>query len=313
LIGGIFPAIFHPTAASHPNGVCQNPTMAQTCLTVLHSGFLNLTSVALGRLITDTSNPSQDFWPESVVPSLVANEIEERSFQDFRDVLEKSSNVDLRGKLTRLLSGDVGGQSTYSDQLSTSMSKIYSLQQPRSYFQRLCGDNETRAWMEGTLRDCPIFLVVGLVTVTAASVTRDIQKSKNVNGDASVPVLDIVTHGATTLVPGIGVALDVGAGVTVSHKTDSKTSFIAPGERVIGVQYRKVKFGLFSSHTVEKAFLENNSNRWQMFMGSDRSGSDDLLEADLEDSMEVDDLELEGEADVVAAENERLVFLDSES
>ena len=47
-----------------------------------------------------------------------------------------------------------------------------------------------------------------------------------------------------------------------------------------------------------------------MLFGGDRAGSDDVLEADLETTTRMDDLELEEDAEVLDCGGEEIVFLD---
>lgn len=284
--------------------------MGTLSLSVLHSTFLTLTGVALGRLVTNVKNPSQDFWPENAAP-LPQNEFDERPFNQLQNFLGKTIHVGLRAKATHLLYGGVASQTSSSGELVAPESKVYSLLQPSSHFQRMCKDNATREWMERTLKRCPIFLVVGLITVTQATVSQGRHEARQVSSSVAVPVTDIVTYGASTvLLPAnIGASLNVGLDTSAGHETHAVSSFIAPGERVIGVQYRKIKFRLFSSNKAETSFLENNPHRWVMLFGGDKSGSDNILEADFEDTISVDDLELE-EAEVITDDEQKIVLID---
>jgi hypothetical protein len=283
--------------------------MAPTSLTVLHSAFLSLTGVALGRLVTDISNPSQDFWPESKTP-LSPDEVDLRPFDNLKSQMNDNSNAALKTRLTRFVSGEISTADKSSFDLVSSKANVYSLLQPRRYFLQLCAEDKTKKWIEDTLKDCPIFLVVGLMTVLQASISRDDNSSRQMSTSISVPVTDIVTSGASTALPSMlgGDALDVGASASIGRTTSVNSSLIAPGERVIGVQYRKVKFRMFSSHKIENSYLDSkNPNRWQMFTGGDRGESDDIIEADVDGEMELDDLELDRDADVVDG---GFVFLD---
>jgi hypothetical protein len=286
--------------------------MAPASLTVLHSAFLTLTSVALGRLVTDPTNPSQDFWPETSSP-MDPTQIDQRDFTAYHDTMTNEKSDELKAKLTKFVTGDISREKSSTNDISTSTSYVYSLFQPRATFTKLCGDSATKQWIESTLKDCPIFLVVGLVTVLDAAAKRDSSNARTIAGSTTVPVGEIVTGGASAVLPAAlgGDTLDVGVSASFGHKDSSSSSFIAPGERVIGVQYRKIKFRLFSSRSAESAFLENNPNRWKMFMGGDRAGSDDSLEADFEESMEIDDLELDQEPDSIVDEDAGFVFIDS--
>jgi hypothetical protein len=131
--------------------------------------------------------------------------------------------------------------------------------------------------------------LVGFVTVTQAQVDRDQHKSKELHAAAEVPITAIMTSGVGAMFPR-GNTSDVGVSISGGTTETSATSFLAPGERVIGIQYRKLHFELFSSSKVDTASLK--PNQWVMFFGGDRSGSNDVLEADLEDSVDADELEL---------------------
>jgi len=182
------------------------------------------------------------------------------------------------------------------------------------HFENLCDDDDTKDWIEKILKVFPIFLVTGLLTVTKAEVGRAHQRSSEVQLSAEVAPSDVISSGATTILGNVPDAfgVDIGAGIEVN----CLYSFVAPGERIIGVQYRKLTFKRFPVIDVDKTQLKKNS--WVMFLG-DRShkGIDeslgDILEANLEDELTMNDLELEGEdgeefTDLL--ENDEFVFLD---
>ena len=104
------------------------------------------------------------------------------------------------------------------DSFVAPQSKVYSLLQPTSHLRRLCRDTATRDWIERTLKHSPIFLVVGLVTVTQAKVGQTQHESTWVSTDVTVPVTEIVTHGVgAVLPPGIGDALNFGGIIMVDR------------------------------------------------------------------------------------------------
>jgi len=135
--------------------------MAPTSLTVLHSAFLTLTSVTLGRLITDTSNPSQDFWPETSTP-MDPTQIDKRDFTAYHDTMTNEKSDELKAKLTKFVTGDISSEKSSTNDISTSTSYVYSLFQPRATFTKLCADSATKQWIESTLKDCPIFFGGGV-------------------------------------------------------------------------------------------------------------------------------------------------------
>jgi len=280
--------------------------MPPSALTVIRSAFLDLQEVAIGCLVPDVLNPGQDYWPEKPAPP-APDQITKRTIENFRELLSDEKHIGLRTKLTHLFSGDVVHKTESKFEIKTPKSTAYLLKQPRSMFLRLCQEDDTKKWMEETLQDSPIFFVVGLVTVTHAEVDRDQSHSKDYKTSAEVPVSSLLSSGITDIFPNANV-LDVGGAVSLGDMSRRSSSFVAPGERVIGVQYRKVHFHLFSENKVEDATLK--PNQWTMFLGGDRAGSDNILEADLQDSTDLEDLEVEDNAFDMVLDEDKFVFKD---
>lgn len=272
--------------------------MVTDTLTVFRNSFLTLKSSALGRLVTDARNPSQDFWPK-IPPTLSDVDFDVRPFEALRSTAAAYTDVGFAAKLSRLFSGNVSRERSSFEGLQADSLLRYLLLQPRTYFTTMCADNETRRWMESALRDCPLFLIVGLVTLTDANVHKGQQGETQGSLSTEAPVGEALTGGALAADPG-GAA---NAGVDVHDATSSvgSSSFRAPGERVVAVQYRKVKFTLLQKRNTDNASLERNPNRWVMFLGGDRASEDDVIEADLEDEITADDLEYDIGEDLVIA------------
>jgi hypothetical protein len=131
---------------------------------------------------------------------------------------------------------------------------------------------------------------------------------------AEVSASDVSSIGATTMLA--DVPDSAGLDLKVGSKANSRYSFVAPGERIIGVQYRKLKFNRFSSVDLSKAELKSNS--WVMFLGDKThkgitATTGDILEANLDESLTVDDLELEyqeSEEWNLVLEDKEFVFID---
>jgi len=276
--------------------------------TLLGDSFLSLKTVHLGRLVIDAKNPYEDFWPQTET-ALLPHEYEERTFDGLVISLRGAKSRELRAKVSQWISGHVSSEESSRGQLSAHQAKVYKLLQPNVVFRRLCSDITAREWMEERLQYFPIFLIDTLITVTHATMGHDQSQSKNVGGSFAVPVTLAATQGIP--VPGLTDVLDVHLHAGVKTETGGSFSFSTPGERVIGVRYRKVKFRLFSSKKVDNSFLENNSNRWKTFVGTTRSSdSDDLLEADVEAIDDLDDLELESSTEILNTEDESIVFVE---
>jgi hypothetical protein len=288
--------------------------MAPSALTVIRSAFLDMSEVTLGCLVPNPVEPGQDSWPLKP-PIFAAEQVNKRSIKGIYESLGAGRHVGLRAKLTRVFSARARMEAKSVVELIAPTSTLYYLKHPKMHFKSLCEDDDTKEWIEDTLKHFPIFLVVGLLTVTEAEIERAQQKSAELRAGVEVPVTEIVASGATTPIPDADVA-NVGIEIEAGVQAHSLYSFIAPGERIIGVQYRKLHFSLFSAVNVEKSNLEEN--RWVMFLGDrDHRGvlgeKGDVLEADLEESLTMDDLELDDrdeDAYNANVEDEEFVFLE---
>jgi hypothetical protein len=280
--------------------------MPPSTLTVIRGAFLDLEEVAIGCLVPDVLNPGQDYWPEKPVPPR-PDQLTKRTIENLRELLSAEKHIGLRTKLTHFFSGDFVHKTESKFEIKTPKSTGYFLKQPRSMFLRLCKEENTKKWIEETLRDSPIFFVVGLVTVTHAEVEDGESHSKAYKTSAEVPVSSIISSGIADIFPNANV-LDVGGAVSLGDMSRRSSSFFVPGERVIGVQYRKVHFHLFSENKVGEATLK--PNQWTMFLGGDRAGSGNILEADLQDSMDLEDLEVSDDAFDMILDEDEFVFKD---
>jgi hypothetical protein len=130
-----------------------------------------------------------------------------------------------------------------------------------------------------------------------------------------VPTTAILTSGASTVVPsGATDVLDVGIDVSMYGQRSAETSFIAPGERVIGVQYRKVVFRTFWKRKDDPTL---KANQWILFADQKsrhikQEAVDDemLMAASLENLTEVEGLEVEADDYDLTLEDGEYVFLD---
>ena len=287
--------------------------MAPSALTLIRAAFLDRTEVSLGCLVPNPLEPGQDFCPVKP-PIITAEEINTRSIHDLRESFDTAKDTRLRTKLARLWTGRGKIETRSSDELMARSATLYYLTHPTLHLETLYEDADTRAWIEKVMKRFPIFLVTGFLTVTEAEIARIRQQSTGVQVAAEVSASNVASAGAVTVI--LDVPDSVGVGLKVNNDANLRYSFVAPGERIIGVQYRKLKFKRFSAVDLEKVVLKRNS--WVMFLG-DRihkgitATTGDVLEANVEESLTVDDLELE-EYDLgledLEVEDEEFVFVE---
>ena len=272
--------------------------MAKSTLNVVSRGFLPLGLVNLGRLVTSALEPGQDYWPkESIVES---GEVETRSISDFHSLGQSERKAEVNARVTKFLLATRDANSNDFVKVESQQVTQHWLKNQTSYLERLCIDDATKQWLEKMQKRYPIFLVVGLITIKNAKATIKAQSASISRGGATIPVGDLVSHGGTIILPIVSDSLDVSAEVSVGNKMTAESSGLVMGEMVIGVQYRKLRFSIFSSRKADSAYLENKKTQWILFEGSARAGVGDSLEVGFEEANgDVDSLELDEDAEGV--------------
>jgi hypothetical protein len=270
-------------------------------LTIIRGSFLELSEVALGGLVPDPTNPGVDFCPEQKY-SFRPDQLSIRYVENFRQLLSKERHRGISANLTQLFSSKLTTRAESTVGVIAPRSTIYYLKHPSSHFLQMCKDRAVREWIEGIVKHCSIYLIVGFVTVTQAEVEYGRSRFNETENTANVPLSTIITTGVSSVLPASANIFDSGG------ELKSTSSFVAPGERVIGIQYKRVRFHRFSKVDIDEAVLKDN--QWHMFLNARNRGDDDIAEADLCDSMEVKDLELSEEEFTVNVEDEEFVFID---
>lgn len=243
--------------------------------------------IELGRLVLDPKYPNQDFCQ----PSLESDAATQR-FENFQETLERSRNTRLEIKLLSLLSLTPSAPRKSSTTITSRLCVIHQLREPNAYFSRACGEESVRSWLEEGSRSLydNVYLVCGFKTLTDAEVAvsrsngAEIEVSAGVSGSlitaaAGVP-LPILTDSG----------LDVSVGFSSANERSGSSGYTATGEHVYAVQYRKIKFSMFSSRKAEKAYLERG-NRWKSFVGARAGdGVDDGIDVEIAEPIGLPDL-----------------------
>jgi hypothetical protein len=142
-----------------------------------------------------------------------------------------------------------------------------------------------------------VYLVVGYYTMVDAEIVEGAAKALEASARLDLPVT--ATLAAVGIMPLGGIA-DPGVKSGNGYQQGIERSFVAPGEQICAVQYRKLSFKWFSSRDVDRAFLEKE-HRWKMYSNirGQEVGMNDIVEVDLQD-----ELELEGDHEKYTSEAE---------
>lgn len=243
--------------------------------------------IELGRLVLDPKYPNQDFCQ----PSLESDAATQR-FENFQETLERSRNTRLEIKLLSLLSLTPSAPRKSSTTISSRLCVIHQLREPNAYFTAACSEKSVRSWLEEGSRSLydNVYLVCGFKTLTDAEVAVSRSNGAEVEVSAGVSA-SLITAAAGVPLPTLtDSGLDVSVGFSSANERSGSSGYTATGEHVYAVQYRKIKFSMFSSRKAEKAYLERG-NRWKSFVGARAGdGVDDGIDVEIAEPIGLPDL-----------------------
>ncbi|PNP49901.1 hypothetical protein THARTR1_09431 [Trichoderma harzianum] len=252
-------------------------------------------AIELGHLVADPIQPDQDYC----LPEFAEEGVEDGSstnpaatlqrIENFQDVLEQTRGTKLELRLPKLLSIGASNPDSVSLKVSSSLCVIHQLRNSSAYFDAACEDRAVRDWLERQAKR-PLrtaYLICGFKTLTDARVELVHYKDNVLDLSSSVPA---------AVIAGAASGLDAAARVSLNRESYENLGYTATGEQVFAVQYRKIRFALFSTKRVDTAYLDK-SNRWKSYINTrSREGQQmdenatDGIEATPDESLRLEDL-----------------------
>ena len=125
-----------------------------------------------------------------------------------------------------------------------------------------------------------IYMIIGYQTVKDAQIEGQNTSSKGSSFALQAP--GTTTVATATGIPVVGDALDPSVGRESHEQRQSKQSFTIPGEQVVAIQYRRIRFRFFSSRKIEPKHLESTTCwKYAWDMRGQALDADDIIEAGL--------------------------------
>lgn len=248
--------------------------------------LLEVDAVGLGRLVQSVQYPEQNFHePETPIQS---DEISRNKFDDFSYTVDRTKGSGFHVFLSKLLTGARNRENGIHIDISSSLCITRQLQDSGLVFERACSNQRARNWLEGAFRRRrDVYMVTGIRTLLDANVGTEKSKNMEVSGGFAIPTAQVATA-AGYAIP-MGESLDVGISSSKSKGDTERTNFVAKGEYIFAIEYRKVRFAMFSKRQVDNAYLEIGVH-WNMFIGTRGQSEEDnmVIQAQLEESMKND-------------------------
>jgi hypothetical protein len=289
--------------------------MAPSVVSVLVDQPLATNAVSLGRLVLDISAPWQDFCPFSPV-DITDSDISVSEFLELQEVIERTHGTKFHVNLTEWLSLSTDKKRSLQAGIAATRGVRKFLLNSGNLLERICKDIQVREWIEKySIRwGQHAYMCVGIITLIDASTVHRIERISDVGVAVEVPVTDLVTSGVTAMIPGpLGSILDSSVGTTQANSHASKAISVHPGEKIIAVQYRKLKYNWHLKRDVDRAFLEKG-NRWFVYNVGYRSefeedDEDEAVEVDLDESISKDDFDMNYEEYEIGQEGQQFIIV----
>src|SRR2546423_3606683 len=275
---------------------------SMTCSTLIYQTFLSSESIRLGRFVRNINEPQSDFLdPDCDLPSESVIVKPHLGYQELQQNAQKRS---FATTLTSVVSASRTKRNNVYTQVTTDRVTTYQLGNSGSWFKAAVKMHATREWIKESLdQGEDIYVVVGYHTLLDAKIIEGAVELGESAAQLSLPVTAAIA-GAGVIVP-LGDIADPEIAADNSKTKSLQRRYVAIGEQVCAVQYRKVRFKWFSSRDLDAAALEKDT-RWKVYWNvrGQEIGTNDVVEVDLQD-----ELELESEHEKhIAEEDEEFLF-----
>jgi hypothetical protein len=246
--------------------------------------FLPLSSVNLGRFVISMDNPHQDFHDP---PHTSNPEVAEKVQTQYNGIYDSVQQRDASSQLTSLLSSSFSKRLKTSVQITTAQAKTYYLNNAGQWFRDAVQSTETQRWIERTIDEGEdIYVVVAYHTLLDARIREKSGDQSAAGGSLVAPLSTALTASGMCMPFN---AADPGISGFYGRRESEQGQFIAPGEQIHAVQYRKVRWNWFSSKKVNEMTLAKKA-WWERYdrLRNVEAEIEDLIEVDLEDALEGD-------------------------
>ena len=254
--------------------------------------FLSCKDISLGRLVTDTEYPCQDFFdPQSDVPLQNSS----KTYHQYQAAESDSKDSNIGAKLLQLLSLKRAREENTNIEINSERVTTHLLSNYRAWFADIIQQQSTRKWIENALKSDKIYLVVGYHTALnpRVSESRNFSQTDAVNG--TIPVSGAIAASTGVMLPSD--VVDPAVEIRRLNGGAASQAFEDEGESVFAVMYRELKFKRHSSRQLREKPL--GSNMWIKYStfrsgtrgpaGTDDSDVQDVLEAELAEDDPVDE------------------------
>jgi hypothetical protein len=248
--------------------------------------FLPQSAIKLGRFITNIDEPHRDYHDPSPCKGF---SIIEKIETHYDSINTHGGHRNFASDLTAFLSSSISRRTKASIRITTNQVKTYYLDNNGQWFRDAIRSEDVRKWIERTIDEGEdIYVVVGYHTALDARIAQQSREQEGLDGKLVIPLSSVLATSGV-VVP-FGDLADPGLAGSTGRAEGRQRQFVAQGEQIIAVQYRKIRFRFFSSKSVDKATLGREA-RWERYdrPRSVQSDREDMVEVSLEDDLSLED------------------------
>ncbi|GFF43114.1 hypothetical protein IFM46972_07095 [Aspergillus udagawae] len=184
--------------------------------------FLPPSAIKLGRFVTNIDEPHRDY-------------LDPRQGKGFNIIEKVATQYDSADSL--------GAQRNFGSDLTAFLSSSVGS-------GKIVKSEDVRKWIERTIDEGEdIYVVVGYHTVLDARIAEQSREQKVVDGSLAMPISSALL--ASGVVVPFGELADPRLAGSSGRAEDLQRQFVAQGEQIIAVQYRKIRFRFLSSKSVD--------------------------------------------------------------
>jgi hypothetical protein len=251
--------------------------------TLILNHLLPRDSVELGRLVTNINDPLQDYCQLDPL-SLSDDSISTQCLENFNAILHVSKGSGLSAFLTQMLSGSWSVSRRATTDIAATAYETIQLGNCEEVLRSACKSDPVRNWFErAARRRRNVYIVSGLKILVNARVRQT--RVKTVDKGVSVQAPGLLITAATGVPIPLDNTLDVGVKRTFNNNSAEQGGYMASGEHIFAIQYRKVRMKEFSTKAFDPAYLLEGA-RWKIYLST--RGRGDIGVDENDDGMEVE-------------------------
>jgi len=234
--------------------------------TLILNHLLPRKAVELGRLVTNIHDPIQDYCQPSPLP-LPEEAISAQRLDNFATILENTKGSKLSAFLTQILTGTWSVSRGVTTDITATSYETRQLGNCEELLRLACKLESVRIWLErAARRKREVYIVCGLKILVDARICQSLVQSSEKGGSVQIPGAVIMATAGVPTFP-FNDSLDVGMERNIKRASREKEEYLAEGEHIFAIQYRKVKIGKFSTSKVDPDYLLGGS-RWKIYLSS---------------------------------------------